>query len=188
MLLVILVVLGAFGGLGGIGAVLALSGMSKYLAASRSAEAKSMVTAIGRAAVAAYDNGPIDPALPPEPNSAHRLCDTATPVPATLASVRGTKYRPSPAPGVDFETGDSTTGWKCLRFSVSSPIHYRYRYTQGSGYLVPSLAPGVNGFEASAQGDLDADGVPSTFALTGKVEANGAIAVSTSIYTEDELE
>jgi type IV pilus assembly protein PilA len=97
-------------------------------------------------------------------------------------------YQPSPAKGADFNTGDEETGWQCLRFTMSAPIHYRYHYRKGSGYLVPSRAPGPNGFEASAQGDIDGNGIPSTFARTGAVGPSGTIVVATSIYIDNELE
>lgn len=188
--IVLIVIVGLVLVFGGALAVLAFNGMNKYLAAAKSAEAKSTVGSIARAAVAAYDyeTAPMEADLAPELAPGHHLCGTATPVPSTLALVRGTQYTPRSTPGVDFESGDARTGWKCLRFSVNQPIRYQYRYTQGSGYLVPSLAPGRDGFEVTAQGDLDGDGVPSTFALVGTVGSDDTVKVSPSLHVQDEAE
>lgn len=164
----------------------AYSGVNKYMAASRSAEAKHAVGAISRAAYTAYELE--SPTPDPGSGSSHRLCASAMPVPASIASVRGTKYMPSPASGADFNTGDASTGWRCLRFAMPDPMYYQYRYTQGSGYLVPSTAPGANGFEAAAQGDIDGDGVLSTFALTGEVGSDGVLKRSTAVFIENEPE
>lgn len=49
-------------------------------------------------------------------------------------------------------------------------VHCSYRYTAGSGYLGPALGgidPGPDGFEVSAQGDYDGNGVRSTFLVAG---------------------
>ncbi len=178
-LIVVLAIIGFFVLIVGPLATLAISGMNRYLGAAKSSEAKVTVGAISRAAVVAYErsagSGPA------------QLCDSAVPVPATLASVRAMKYTPREG-GVDFDTGTPTAGWRCLMFAMNTPMYYRYNYIRGSGYLVPSLAPGANAFEASAQGDLNGDGAPSTFAITGAVGPSGAVVIRPQIYIENEFE
>lgn len=186
--IVLIAVIGAVVVLGGALATIAISGVNRYLASAKSVEAKVTVGAISRAAAAAYERESVGSALLDVPEGEHRLCASATPVPATLDKVRGAKYVPSSAPGLDFATGSAIAGWTCLRFTMETPMYYRYQYNQGSGYLVPSLSPGADGFEASAQGDLNGDGVLSTFAIAGKVGPSGAVVVSPSVYIENEFE
>ncbi len=168
----------------GILLVLGIYGTSRYLAAAKTAEAKNSIGAISRAAVAAYESEQ----LGSDNRLTHRLCASARPVPASIAAVKGMKYMPNSLPGTDFNSGDAQTGWQCLKFSMTLPVYYRYQYTKGSGYLVPSTAPGLNGFEASAQGDLDANGTLSTFARTGIVRPDETIVLSTTVYVENEME
>jgi len=163
---------------------LGIYGTRRYLAAAKTAEAKNTIGAISRDAVAAYEKEQVGA----DDQLTHRLCASAVPVPASLASVKGLKYLPSSAPGTDFNSGDAQNGWKCLRFSMTMPNYYRYQYNKGSGYLAPSLAPGPNGFEASAQGDIDANGTLSTFARTGMVNPSGDLVLATTIYIENEME
>ncbi len=54
--------------------------------------------------------------------------------------------------------------WKALDFQIDTPMMYRYKYTSTDGKT----------FTASATGDLDCDGKPGIFMLTGKVD-NGNI-------------
>ena len=143
-------------------------------------EAKNTVGAISRAAQAAYEREEFVKGVP-----VHRLCTSAIPVPARVPSAK--RYAPSPAPGVDFQSGTASAGWTCLRFGMSNPMYYQYHYQQGSGWVVPSGAPGPDGFEAAAVGDIDGDGVKSTFARTGKV-SGGALMLSTNLYIDNEFE
>src|SRR5262249_7330379 len=87
----------------GILGVSALYGASRYMASARTAEARSNVGAIARAAAAAHERVPVGAT-----GSAHHgLCDSSGPnapghgpVPADFSKVRGKKYVPSSAPGV----------------------------------------------------------------------------------------
>jgi type IV pilus assembly protein PilA len=187
--IVLLVLLGLGSVLGITLVTLGIYGARRFIAASKTAEAKNSIGAISRDAVAAYESEQFGAEPGGGANSiTHRLCGSASPVPASIASVKGLKYMPSSTPGTDFNSGDAQNGWQCLKFSMSMPMYYRYQYHKGSGYLVPSIAPGRDGFEASAQGDLDADGTLSTFARTGTVGPNDTIVLATTIYTENEME
>lgn len=160
-------------------AAIAIFGVRRFIGAAKTAEAKNTIGAIARASEAAYDREVIRGS----DSTDHRLCGSALPVPATVPP--GGKYQPRP--GMDFDTGDEDTGWKCLRFSMTMPIYYQYSYQQGSGYVAPSQSPGSDGFEAAARGDLDADGNISLFVVTGRV-TSGRVVRSPNIYIEDELE
>lgn len=177
-IIIIIVVLG--GGVVLVGSIAAIGifGVRRYLGAAKTAEAKNSIGAIARGARAAYDRER-DSA---DGAGAHRLCSTAIPVPTIVPS--GMKYMPA---ATDFDSGDENTGWKCLKFSMMSPIYFQYHYHQGSGYLGTAASPGPKGFEAAARGDLDGDGTTSLFALSG-TESGGAITVSPTIEIVDEQE
>jgi type IV pilus assembly protein PilA len=174
-LIIILAVLGLGVVLVGVLAALGVYGTRRYLAAAKTAEAKNSIGAIARGARYGFE---IE-----QPDGSHKLCGSAVAVPAMVPS--GKKYMP--ATGADFDTGDAENGWKCLKFSMTTPIYYQYHYNRGAGYLAPAASPGPNGFEAAARGDLDGDGTTSLFALTG-TESGGALTVSASVHIENEFE
>jgi type IV pilus assembly protein PilA len=180
----------------GVLAVLAIIGVRRYIATAKTAEAKQAVGAIARNAAIQYERerdiselmliGGITAA------STHLLCTSATPVPAAVTMVRGTKYQPATTPGSDFMTGSHIAGWQCLGFAISTPIHFQYSYRAGAPYITQGMpgAPtpsGAEGFEAAARGDLDGDGLLGILARTGEVR-NGQVVLSTQLYSNNELE
>jgi type IV pilus assembly protein PilA len=180
----------------GVLAALAVVGVRKYIASSKTAEAKQAVGAIARIAAVQYererDISEIILAGGSSTAITHFLCTSATPVPATFNQVRGTKYQPSSTPGADFMAGTPLAGWQCLGFSTSNPIYFQYSYLVGGGYLTQSLPSApvpttTEAFEAAARGDLDGDNVASTMARIGEVR-NGQVVMSTQIYTHNEME
>ncbi|EYF03689.1 Type IV pilin PilA [Chondromyces apiculatus DSM 436] len=180
----------------GVLAALAVVGVRRYLSASRIAEAKGTVGAIARSAALAYDQERNISEIPSSGGiyiaNTHRLCTSATPVPANINQVQGTKYQPDNAVNSDFGTGSSLVGWLCLGFSINEPVHFQYHYNAGGGYLSSGLTGAPvpsedDAFEAAAQGDLDGDGNVSTFARVGEVQ-NGNVTMSTSIFIHNESE
>lgn len=179
---------GSGGGLGAVAAIGSLSavaiyGVRRYLSNAKTSEAKSSLGAIARGAVSAYEreqtSGP-----------AHALCGSAAPVPAAVPG--GRKYQPDASDGKDYETGTASAGWRCLKFTITSPQYYQYEYRVGGNYKGPKRGgpdPGPDGFEASAEGDLDGDGITSLFTLTGKVDPQTrSVKMSTQIFIADEHE
>ncbi len=178
----------------GVLAALAIYGVSRYLAAAKSAEAKEAVGAISRSAVSAFEEERVPPELLGEgavaQQSANLLCGSAIPVPLAATSIQGKKYQPDTALGVDFQTGTVTTGWQCLSYMKAEPMTYRYTYFANGGYLSPGLGgpdPGATGFEAAAQGDLDGDTQLSTFARVGALETNH-LRLATQVFVDEEFE
>jgi type IV pilus assembly protein PilA len=170
----------------GVLAALAIFGVRKYLASAKSAEARNTIGAINRAAVAAYERELMPSELLPGGNTSvqvtHTLCDSSITVPIS-GPPKGRKYQPKIDPGSDYATGDATTGWKCLRFSMDQPHYYAYRYTRGSSFsLAKSLtAPSGMAWASEAQGDLNGDGAFfSEFAGIGGVE-NGFAKIATTL-------
>jgi type II secretory pathway pseudopilin PulG len=76
-----------------------------------------------------------------------------------------------PAGSVDWKA------WKDLGFSVDGPTHYAY-----------ALDADATGFTARAIGDLDCDGIYSTFEIAGAAMPDGTLKGSQGIYKNQELE
>jgi type IV pilus assembly protein PilA len=174
----------------GVLAALATFAVGRYIAAAKSVEATTNVGAIGRAVSAAALR--VVPA-PGVTNPAPGLCATSTPVPSAVRSIRGSKYQPSAGPGVDYNSGDERTGWRCLRFTINSPQYYRYRYQTGGAPTAVDLPNrgrlrGVNAahtWAASAQGDLDGDGVYSWIVLLGTINDQREIVTAPALHEQD---
>jgi type IV pilus assembly protein PilA len=180
----------------GVLAALAIYGVRRYLASSKTSEAKNTIGAISRGASAAYERETTkseDVAEGSQSTTAnHALCLTpvvAKTVPA--ATPKGVKYQPNTADGKDFESDNTLTGWKCLKFGLTQPHYYRYGYTGGASTIAvnnPAKST-ANGYEAAAEGDIDADGTFSRFARTGEVNTTTKqLKASTQVYIEDEFE
>jgi hypothetical protein len=162
---------------------LAFYGVRRYLHSAKTAEAKNTIGAITRAAVAAYERESFAGALGSP--VLHKLCKSAPSVPSAVP--RGVKYASQSS---DWQTGDDLTGWRCLKFEMSSPQYFRYTYTQGGPYLGPARGgpdPGPDGFEVAAEGDLDGNGKTSLFTRIGKIDS-GVIRLSTAIFIDHEEE
>jgi type IV pilus assembly protein PilA len=166
-------------------AAIAIYGVRRYLSAAKTSEAKNTIGVVARAALGSYERE-----RQGDGGAVHSLCKTAVPVPRAIPA--GVKYQPGTG-GVDFDTGDEATGWKCLRFAMTTPIYYKYSYTKGSSpvTLGKPNAPKVGGaesFEAAAEGDLDGDVATSTFAIVGQESAPGEMRIASQIYVFDEFE
>ena len=85
----------------------------------------------------------------------------------------GAKYQSSNADwNVD---GAGNSGFACLHFTIDEPQYFMYTYT-----VTGSSKPG-DSFTATANGDLDGNGVPSTFQLTGAINASYVVNVAPNI-------
>ena len=149
----------------GIVAALGIYGVRKYLSAAKSSEAKFETARIAKDAMAAFEK---EIELP-DGTAGHRLCPSATKsVPPSLADVGGKKYMSSPA---EWTADGPDAGFGCLQYSTSVPQYYMYSYeATGTGAV-------GDRFTARANGDLDGDGISSTFELSGTVKEGDVIAV-----------
>ena len=71
--------------------------------------------------------------------------------------------------------------WQALNFAIEGPFYYRYEYVatgQGAGAK----------FTARAIGDLDCDGVFSTFERIGAVDRENNISGGAGLFSKNELE
>ncbi len=162
----IIVVLSVVGGLIlviGILAVLGIVGMRRYLSAAKSAEARNDLGSIGRDAVASYEREDIMTG-----SLTHSLCSSATvPVPKNERALSGKKYQSSSS---DWMVDAPNGGFACLKFEVDDPQFYQLKYTRtGTGSKIG------DSFLAEARGDLDGNGVFSSFTLSGHVMAGDMV-------------
>ena len=178
----------------GVLAALAIYGVRRYLASSKTSEAKNNIGAISRGASAAFERetaasqsiqeGSVSDA------ASHSLCGAALDVPSG-APPKGKKYQPNTEENQDYETGDTTAGWKCLKFGVTQPQYYQYGYVLGGVGEADNKAActTTDCYSAYAKGDLDADSAISLFVRTGEVNTGtGKLKASTQVYIENEFE
>ena len=181
----------------GVLAALAIYGVSAYLSSSKAAEAKNNIGGISRSAVAAFERvnaaNELLAAGSAASGASQSLCITSTvapSIPAAVGDVKGKKYQPKTAAGNDFSADTSTTGWNCLKFSISQPIYYQLGYFKNSGdfstgKIIQTGASSSSYFVARAQGDTTSSGTKAKF-LRGGVVRDGKIVTSTNIWTENE--
>ena len=145
----------------GILAVLAIYGVRKYIANAKTAEARNAVGKIQKDAVTAFEREKLATStvlsVGTTTSTVRSMCGGAAPVPATVPVAQ--KYQSSKA---DWETGDATSGWKCLKYEMTAPQYYMYNYTATAG------ATGT--FTVEANGDLNGDSTVSTFRAYGTVQ------------------
>lgn len=169
--IVMIVVVGFFVVIGAVLVVLAITGLRKYQSLAKQAEARNSVGAIARSAVTEYDREDL--------KLGHALCASGSqPVPIAVAAIRGKKYASTPSDwGADRAANG---GFACLKFEISAPQLYQYSYAiVGSGRAVGDA------FTATAHGDLNGDGVLSTFSLSGHVGAGDVVTVAPLIVETD---
>jgi type IV pilus assembly protein PilA len=162
----------------GILAVLAVYGVQRYIAHTKTAEARNALGRIANAAVFVYENEHMSGQVLPQAQGAtlsRVLCGSASrPVPTAITQVQGRKYQSATS---DWSADSAThAGFDCLHFTIDQPQYYMYSYSvTGSG-----SSPGDT-FTGTANGDLDGDGITSTFSLTGRITANYTVNVAPNI-------
>ena len=151
----------------GIMASLAIFGARRYIANAKQAEVLNSLGQIQKSAVAEYE-------LEGLASATRTLCPSASsPIPVSMSAVRGTKYLA--AAGEWQKDSATNSGFSCLKFEMASPQYYQYDYQRtGSG-----TKPG-DGFSGIGHGDLNGDGVESTYALGGAIGATGDIELAPS--------
>ena len=158
----------------GVLAVLAVYGVRKYLANAKTAEARNSLGQLAKDAAAAVEREKgTQPILGVGSSSSlmRTFCSSAPAVPTSITLVKGQKYQSSKS---DWNSGDPTSGWQCLKFSLEEPQYYMYAY----GSLDTNAYSG--GFFAQAAGDLNGDGNSSMFTVLGTAYS-GAVAISPNI-------
>lgn len=159
----------------GVLATLATHGVRGYVRASRAAEARNNVGQMAKDAATAYARESLAGAVlnaKATAASKNRLCTSATrTVPQNAAQIRGKKYQSSPAEWA-YDAKTPGKGFACLKFSMTSPQHFLYRYRTSTTAVASAGDQNVT-FDAIAQGDLDGDGKLSEFKISGKIVKAG---------------
>jgi type IV pilus assembly protein PilA len=158
-------------------AALATYGVRKYISYAKTTEARDALGRMAKDATTAYERESMKPDILPVGQSTavvNNLCtDAAHPVPDDISKVGGRKYQSAAA---DWTTGNSSTaGFVCLQFSMTEPQYYMYDYKGTAGP--------TGTFAATARGDLNGDGVASTFTISGRI-TEGRVHVSPSIQED----
>jgi type IV pilus assembly protein PilA len=160
----------------GILAALAIYGVKKYLTNAKTGEAKNNLGRLAKDAVSAYERETMDATLAAVntgSQAVHRLCDSAS-VAVPNAVPAGKKIQPNPA---DWNTGSATAGWRCLKFSLNSPVYYQYNY------VATAATDQANAeFVASATGNLDGDTTAGDpWRYRGKMITPGVMRLATTM-------
>jgi type IV pilus assembly protein PilA len=159
----------------GILAVLAIYGVQKYIANAKTAEARNALGRMSQAAVGVYEQEHMAGTVLPQGTAttlSRVLCKSSSQsVPTAISAVQGRKYQSSYSDwNVD---GAGNSGFACLHFTIDSPQYYMYCYTlAGSGG-----SPG-DSFTGTANGDLNGDGIESTYSLSGSINSNFILNVA----------
>jgi type IV pilus assembly protein PilA len=155
----------------GILSVLAIYGVRKYVANAKTAEARNSLGQIAKDAAAAVEREKGSNSLVAFGSTSalmRSFCTSSTMVPATVPA--GQKYQSKSS---DW-SGSPTAGWTCLKFVMDEPQYYAYQYT------VSSTDPSSGGFIATANGDLNGDGITSQFAVSGSA-SSGVVSISPNV-------
>ncbi len=164
----------------GILAVLAVYGVRKYIANSKTTEARNSLGQIAKDAATAYEMESMASgilAVNTSTGIVRNLCASATAtVPAAKASIAGQKYQSAKSDwsnASDMPSGSPMKGWPCVKFEIDAPQYFMYGYTGTTG------SSGT--FMATANGDLNGDGNLSTFSIQGSVNTSGLLNTAPSI-------
>ena len=161
----------------GVLAVLAIYGVRKYIANAKTAEARNSLGQIAKDAATHYEKeGMASAVFTPGSSTAvlRALCGASNAVPSAIGSVKGMKYQSTVA---DWNASMSeAVGWYCMKFELDQPQYYMYSY-------LSSGTSGASGdtFTATGNGDLNGDGVLSTFAILGSINSSMVLNVAPNI-------
>ena len=164
----------------GVLAALAIYGVSRYLKHSKTAEANRSLGTIETGSKQQFQldtdsSGPPPTGIGP---FVHTFCPSATITPSSGIPA-GQKVVVVSSGTAEY----NQLGWKCLKFVMTDPQFYAYTYASDA-----PTGTGINAhYTATANGDLDGNGVTSTFQLNGIGDATGeARKVSLIVTNEDE--
>jgi type IV pilus assembly protein PilA len=154
----------------GVLAVLAIYGVRRYIANAKSVEARASVGQIAKSACISYEkdngSGTVIPLGIEGATAQRQLCtDAQNPVPDAITAIAGKKYQSAPS---EWRTGSASASWACLSFQIDNPQYFQYDYTGRN------IDVRTGTFSAKGHGDLNGDGVTSTFTLNGAVDLGQA--------------
>jgi Tfp pilus assembly protein FimT len=163
-----------FIGLLGLVSGIAMYALARYVRHSKTADAIGSLSTLAKASVAYYEASDATQPVGTSPDNAHAMRhfppSSTRSVPPSLEDVKGKRYQSAAA---DW----AVTPWHELQFSIPQPQYYVYSYaSEGAGSTAKATAV--------VRGDLDADGVSSTYSVTIAPDARFR-AVAGQIMKED---
>ena len=155
----------------GVMSAVAIPAFMKYIKRSKTSEATLNIQNLFDGAVA-YAHTRADKDSPIVPESTPLT--PGNPTQFMCKNGQSHKYQPTPA------TFEHPT-WQALNFAITNPFFYAYQFeSKNQG--------GKSMFTVRAVGDLDCDGILSTFERVGYMDELGNISGGTGLVTKDELE
>ncbi len=157
----------------GILAAVAIPAFMKYIRRSKTSEATMNLRKLFDASVAYYSNehtnrgGSI---------LAKMFPSTIESTPGNAACDAGDSKKHAPDAGIWADPS-----WQDLNFAIDDPFLFQYRY-QAGGVGTDAF------FTAGAHGDLDCNGVLSTFERGATIDDSNNVNGGSGVYTKDELE
>jgi len=162
----------------GVLAVLAIYGVRKYIANSKTAEARNSLGQIGKDAATAYEKESMAASVLTQGTSTavlRALCKGASKtIPSASSAIQGKKYQSAASEWSVDQAGNS--GFACLKYSMDQPQYFMY------GYATAGSAASGDSFTATANGDLNGDGITSTFTLIGAINSNLTLNVAPNLH------
>jgi type IV pilus assembly protein PilA len=159
----------------GILSVLGIYGVRKYVANAKTAEARNSLGRIAKDAATAVERekGSTTIVAAGSVSAIMRaFCGaSAASIPAAATSIKGQKYQATTA---EWASGTGTSGWQCLKFTMDEPQYFMYSYGP------VNTDPAAGSFVATANGDLNGDGVLSTFQVFGSSQG-GTVTISPNV-------
>lgn len=155
----------------GILAAVAIPAFTKYMRRAKTSEAVEKLSSLYRMSAVYYGQEHAGEGVDGAPLP-HQFPDAVPQTPSTVP--RGVQVRD---PVGTWETPT----WRALGFAVADPHYYSYQYD--------SIGTGVNAqFTARALGDLDGDGIDSTFERSGMATATFDVQGSQGVWMNMETE
>ena len=158
----------------GILASVAIPAFIKYVRRSKTVEATMNVRKLFDSSVAYFDADHVDKTgkiiARQFPSSV-----SFTPAAHCCAQVGG-KCKPDPT-----LFADAAGGWAALNFSVDDPFYFNYEYDS-------SGTESASSFQAYAYGDLDCDGIYSTYMRSGSVMSDNTVTGGAGLFSKNDAE
>jgi type IV pilus assembly protein PilA len=159
----------------GILAAVAIPAFMKYIRRSKTVEATMNVRKMFDSSVAYFEADhasttglPLVKQFPTAPAT------NPTPALKACCGQAGDKCVPAPT-----YWNDPT--WSALNFSVDDPFYYSYQYNSAGTETSAN-------FQAWAFGDLDCDGIYSTYQRSGSVLSDRSVSGGAGLYTKNDIE
>jgi hypothetical protein len=153
----------------------AIPTLARTIRTSKVAEASEQLEILSRAAASYYAVARVDD----RHGTVHCLPEAAGPSPSMPSATRVT---------VDFSATAGAATWKALGFAPTTPLRYRYTFLPASAGCGSLPDPRNQALTIRAEGDLDADGVYSTFERRATLSDQGHLLLDPVLHIYDRIE